>query len=56
MKHVRIWVFYISLLGGFPLGYGQQEEIPVKPIDSLEVKEKVPLSLRFGLDLYRIIR
>ena len=56
MKHVRIWVFYISLLGGFPLGYGQQEEIPVQPIDSLEVKEKVPLSLRFGLDLYRIIR
>ena len=56
MKHVRIWVFYISLLGGFPLGYGQQEEIPVQPIDSLEVKEKVPLSLRFGFDLYRIIR
>jgi len=56
MKHVRIWVFYISLLGGFPLGYGQQGEIPVQPIDSLEVKEKVPLSLRFGMDLYRIIR
>ena len=56
MKHVRIWVFCISLLGGFLLGYGQEEEISVQPVDSLEVKEKVPLSLRFGVDLYRIIR
>ena len=56
MKHVRIWVFYISLLGSFQLGFGQLEEVSVQPVDSLTVKEKTPLSLRFGLDLYRIIR
>lgn len=57
MKTVRIWVFFISLLGGLHWGLGQQEEVlPSIVADSLEVKEKIPLTLRFGTDLYRIVR
>jgi hypothetical protein len=57
MKIVRIWVFFISLLGGLYGGLGQQEEVlPSIVADSLEVKEKIPLTLRFGADLYRIVR
>lgn len=57
MKTVRIWVFFISLLGGLHWGLGQQEEVLASIVtDSLEVKEKIPLTLRFGTDLYRIVR
>ena len=57
MKIVRIWVFFISLLGGLQWGLGQQEEgLAISVTDSIEVKEKTPLSLRFGADLYRIVR
>lgn len=54
---MRIWVFFISLLGGLHWGLGQQEEVLASIVtDSLEVKEKIPLTLRFGTDLYRIVR
>src|SRR6056300_432623 len=57
MKYVRIWVFFISLLGGLQWGLGQQEErLAISVTDSIGVKEKTPLSLRFGADLYRIVR
>jgi hypothetical protein len=57
MKTMRIWVFFISLLGGLHWGLGQQEEVLASIVtDSLEVKEKIPLTLRFGTDLYRIVR
>ena len=57
MKTVRIRVFFISLLGGLHRGHGQQEEVlPSIVADNLEVKEKIPLTLRFGADLSRIIR
>tara|TARA_B100000768_G_C11275997_1_gene375995 strand:- start:1928 stop:2680 length:753 start_codon:yes stop_codon:yes gene_type:complete len=59
MKKLRIWVFYISILGyGFPL---LAQEEPKKSSSKKEVlkdtispSKKAPLSLRFGLDLYRI--
>lgn len=57
MRRVHIWVFCINLLGGFQLLFAQQEEttISIAEVDSLEINEKVPLSLRFGIDLYRIV-
>jgi len=55
MKHAHIWVFYISLLGTFSLS-GQQVEETIAVNDSLTVKEKTPLALRFGIDLYNLGR
>ncbi len=57
MKQVRIWALYISLLGGGQLLIGQQNEeiISVETPVSLSASEKIPLSFRFGVDLYRII-
>jgi len=56
MKHVHIWVFYISLLIGFQSLLAQQAEERVVISDSLEVKEKTPLALRFGIDLSNLGR
>lgn len=57
MKLVRIWVFYISLLLGSQIGHGQQqaEEFSVVISDTLDIEDRIPLSFRFGVDLYRII-
>tara|TARA_B100000945_G_C20355808_1_gene584601 strand:- start:257 stop:991 length:735 start_codon:yes stop_codon:yes gene_type:complete len=54
MKIVRTWVFYISLLIISKLGYCQEENILINQ-DSLSIKPKVPLNIRFGIDIYRII-
>jgi hypothetical protein len=59
MKLLRTWVFCSSLLLGVLLVNGQETETlgtDLEVADSLEVKEKIPLSLRFGADLYRLIR
>ncbi|MFZ9075329.1 MAG: hypothetical protein ACO2Z3_05950 [Flavobacteriaceae bacterium] len=56
MKHEHIWVFYISLLIGFQSLLAQQAEERVVISDSLMVKEKTPLALRFGIDLYNLGR
>ena len=57
MKIMRIWVFYTSVLLSFQLLQGQQQkkEISTEVSDSLRSLEKIPLSFRFGIDLYRII-
>ena len=57
MKGVHIWVFYISFLLSFQLLIGQQkdETVSIEVSDSLSASEKTPLSLRFGVDLYRVI-
>ena len=59
MKKLRIWVFYISILGfGFHLlAQEETQELTSKKEvlkDSIKPSKKAPLSLRFGLDLYRI--
>ena len=59
MKKLHIWVFYISILGyGFPiLAQEKLKESSSKKEtlkDSINPIKKAPLSLRFGLDLYRI--
>ena len=59
MKKLRIWVFYISIFGyGLPILAQEdpQESISKEEVlkDSLSPSKKVALSLRFGLDLYRI--
>ena len=57
MKNKRIWLFYISFLVSFQLLIGQQkdETVSIEVSDSLSASEKTPLSLRFGVDLYRVI-
>ena len=56
MKQVHIWVFCISLLSCVQFVNGQEQElIEIEVSDSLDTKEKTPLSLRFGADLYRLI-
>ena len=57
MKGVHIWVFYISFLVSFQLLIGQQkdETVSIEVSDSSSASEKTPLSLRFGVDLYRVI-
>ena len=59
MKKLRIWVFYISILGyGFPILAQEehQESSSKKEVlkNSMSPSKKAALSLRFGLDLYRI--
>ena len=59
MKKLRIWVFYISILVyGFPLLAQEkiQESVSKNELlkDSINSSNKAPLSLRFGIDLYRI--
>ena len=59
MKKLRIWVFYISILGcWFPLIAQEetQESSFKKEVlkDSVYSSKKATLSFRFGLDLYRI--
>ena len=57
MKGLHIWVFYISFLVSFQLLIGQQKDeiVSIEVSDSLSASEKTPLSLRFGVDLYRVI-
>ena len=54
MRKLRTWVYYISFWSIGFLGFtqktqpaGTQKEVL---LDSLPVKEKTPLSLRFGID------
>lgn len=58
MKQLRIWVFYISLLSLTYVRAQEQDtlldELSNHVIDSLNIKKKTPLSIRFGLDLYRL--
>ena len=60
MKLLRTWVFYISLFTGSLSVCGQEvgvaDSLQIKVFDSLDIKQKTPLSLRFGVDLYRVIR
>src|SRR6056300_348394 len=60
MKLLHIWVFCISLLTGVLSVYGQEiasvDSLQTQVLDSVQLKQKTPLSLRFGADLYRIIR
>jgi hypothetical protein len=58
MKQLHIWVFCISLFG-FLDAYGQAtvsstQELTTIVQDSLIIEKKTPISLRFGLDLYRL--
>lgn len=57
MRQMRIWVLYISLLLVAQLLTAQEnkEIISIEPLDSLSSQEKIPLKLRLGVDLYRII-
>ena len=57
MRFLHTWVFCISLLLGMLTVNGQEIATTVlNPSDSLDLQEKPPISLRFGVDLYRIIR
>jgi len=60
MKLLRTWVFYISLFAGSLSVIGQEvavaDSLQIKVLDSLDIKQKTPLSLRFGVDLYSVIR
>ena len=60
MKKLHIWVFCISFLSFGFLGFAQKNQTDdtqtEEVLDSLQAKEKTPLSLRFGIDLYRITR
>ena len=57
MRQMRIWVLYISLLLVAQLSKAQENKdiISIEPLDSLSSQEKIPLKLRLGVDLYRII-
>ena len=57
MRQMRIWLLYIKLLVAAQLLIAQENEeiISIKPSDSLNFEEKIPLRLRLGIDLYRII-
>jgi hypothetical protein len=62
MKFKHTWLYYISIFGIFFSTIAQQyEEKRVlndslfKNIDSLKVKNEVPYSIRFGLDIYKTI-
>ena len=57
MRQMRIWVLYISLLLLAQLSTAQENKdiISIEPLDSLSSQEKIPLKLRLGVDLYRII-
>ncbi len=54
MKQKRTWVFYISLLAQLNIGLSQEKEGNLTVNDTIELKNKAPLSLRFGMDLYRL--
>ena len=54
MKQKRTWVFYISLLAQLNIGFSQEKEGNLIVNDTIELKNKTPLSLRFGMDLYRL--
>ena len=57
MRQMRIWVLYISFLLVAQLSKAQENKdiISIEPLDSLSSQEKIPLKLRLGVDLYRII-
>ena len=57
MRQMRIWVLYISFLLVAQLSTAQENKdiISIEPLDSLSSQEKIPLKLRLGVDLYRII-
>ena len=57
MKLLHTWVFYTSIFIGMLTMNGQESaKAPLGPIDSLSFKYKPPPSLRFGIDLFRLIR
>lgn len=57
MRFLHTWVFCISLLFGMVTVNGQEKAKDVLNLaDSLDLKKKPPLSLRFGIDLFRTIR
>jgi len=57
MKLLHTWVFCISLFLGMLTVKGQETVLTVlNQSDSLDLEEKRPLSLRFGVDLFRIIK
>ena len=57
MKLLHTWVFCISFFIGMLTVKGQETVITVlNQSDSLDLKEKPPLSFRFGVDLFRIIK
>jgi hypothetical protein len=60
MRKQHTWAFCISFLCFSLSGFGQvndKEELqPTVTLDTLKQKEKTPLSLRFGADLYRLTR
>jgi len=57
MKPLHTWVFCISLLIGMLTVNGQEKgKAVLNSIDSLELEEEPPLSLRFGIDLLKIIQ
>ena len=53
MKKLHIWVFYISIFICIMPLFGQKE-MNSNVSDSLEIRKNNALSLRFGIDLYRI--
>ena len=57
MRQMRIWVLYISFFLVAQLSTAQENKdiISIDPLDSLSSQEKIPLKLRLGVDLYRII-
>ena len=60
MKKLRIWGFCISFLSFNLWGFTQEvqlnEKIKNTTLDSIKFKGRTPLSLRFGIDLYRLTR
>ena len=57
MKLLHTWVFYISIFIGTLTINGQESAAAVlDPADSLDLKSKLPISFRFGVDLFRIVR
>lgn len=53
MKKLHIWVFYISIFICIMPLFGQKD-VNSNVSDSLEIRKNNTLSLRFGIDLYRI--
>jgi hypothetical protein len=59
MKPLHTWVYCISLLLTTFIASGQDfnsDTSELETIDSLAIKSKIPLGLRVGADLFRIVR
>ena len=57
MKLLRTWVFCFSILSCIQWANGQEDKmIDATVLDSLNKTQKIPISLRFGVDLSRIIK